>query len=389
MLKFDLIAPCHFGLEAVLKQEITELGYDVVNVADGRVTFAGDPDAVARANMFLRTPERILIKVGEFKAKTFDELFEGIRALDWQRFIPKDGRFWVKKAASVRSALFSPSDIQSIVKKAVVEALKPVYHVQHFEETGSDYPIRIFIHKDMVTAALDTTGESLHKRGYRKLQGTAPIAENLAAALLMLTPWRAERSFIDPFCGSGTFPIEAAMIAASIAPGLNRSFTAEKWTDLIPGRLWYDVSDEARDLIRNDVSCDIQGYDIDAEVLKAARQNAAAAGVDHMIHFQQRPVSELSHHGKYGFVVTNPPYGERLEDKQALLALYRQIGECMKKLDTWSFYLITSYEDTEKQIGRKAGRNRKIYNGMIRTYFYQFPGPKPPARFSGKERSSS
>ncbi len=389
MLKFDLIAPCHFGLEAVLKQEITELGYDVVNVSDGRVTFAGDPDAVVRANMFLRTPERILIKVGEFKAKTFDELFEGIRALDWQSFIPKDGRFWVKKAASVRSALFSPSDIQSIVKKAVVEALKPVYHVQHFEETGSDYPIRIFIHKDVVTAALDTTGESLHKRGYRKLQGTAPIAENLAAALLMLTPWRTGRSLIDPFCGSGTFPIEAAMIASSIAPGLNRSFTAEKWTDLIPGKLWYDVSDEARDLIRNDVSCDIQGYDIDPEVLTAARRNAAAAGVDHMIHFQQRPVSELSHHGKYGFVITNPPYGERLQDKQALPALYRQIGEGMKKLDTWSFYLITSYEDTEKQIGRKAARNRKIYNGMIRTYFYQFPGPKPPGRFSGKESSSS
>ncbi len=383
MREYELIAPCHFGLESVLKNEIDELGYDVVNVSDGRVTFAGDADAVARANVFLRTAERILIKVGEFPAGTFDELFEGTRALEWDHFIPKDGRFWVKKAASVRSKLFSPSDIQSIMKKAMVERLKTVYHLEHFEESGEDYPIRVFLNKDIVTVGLDTSGTSLHKRGYRKLQGVAPIAENLAAALIMLTPWRADRSFIDPFCGSGTIPIEAALIAANIAPGMNRSFTAEAWSGVVPRKLWYNAVDEAQDLIRNDIQVDIQGYDIDADVLKAARQNALEAGVEKMIHFQQRSVSDLSHHGKYGFIITNPPYGERLEEKNALPEIYRSIGDGIRKLDTWSFYLITSYENAEKDIGRKAARNRKLYNGMIQTRYYQFPGPKPPRRPGG------
>ncbi|MCR5487630.1 MAG: class I SAM-dependent RNA methyltransferase [Lachnospiraceae bacterium] len=384
MLKFNLIAPCHFGLESVLKKEITDLGYDIKEVSDGRVAFEGDGDAVARANTFLRTPERILIEVGGFRAETFDELFEGIRALEWEKFIPKDGRFWVTKAASVNSRLFSPSDIQSIVKKAVVERLKPVYGMRYFEETGEDYPIRIFIKKDLVTAALDTTGVSLHKRGYRQVQGEAPIAENLAASLLMLTPWKADRSFVDPFCGSGTFPIEAAMIAAGIAPGLNRHFTSENWPKVVPPKLWLDVREEARDMIRMDVSCDIQGYDIDAAVLSKARQNAAMAGVDQMIHFQRRPLSDLSHHGKYGFVVTNPPYGQRMEEEE-LPQLYRQIGEAMDRLPTWSFYLITAYGDAERMIGRRAAKNRKIYNGMIKTYYYQFPGPKPPRRPMRKE----
>ena len=378
MEKTEWIAPCHFGLESVLKREIQELGYEIVQVEDGRVTFRGGMDAGCRANIFLRTAERVLLKAGSFRAVTYDELFERTKEIKWERYIPKDGKFWVAKAASVKSRLFSPSDIQSIMKKAMVERLKSVYHIQWFEEKGASYPLRVFLKKDMVTVGIDTTGVSLHKRGYRPAAGKAPIAENLAAALIMLTPWRKDRILVDPFCGSGTFPIEAAMIAADIAPGMNRSFTAENWTNLMDRKLWYDAVDEARSQISDPGETDIQGYDIDGEVLRTARKNARAAGVDHLIHFQQRPVKELSHPKKYGFIITNPPYGERLEEKEALPGLYREFGESFRKLDTWSAYMITSYEDAERYFGRKADKNRKIYNGMLKTYFYQFSGPKPP-----------
>jgi putative N6-adenine-specific DNA methylase len=378
MMKFELIAPCHFGLEAVLKKEIIDLGYDITEVADGRVTFAGDPDAVCRANIGLRTAERILIKVGSFHAESFEELFQGTKALPWEEFIPKNGRFWVKKASSVKSKLFSPSDIQSIMKKAMVERMKVSYHTDWFDENGDDFPVRVFLMKDEVTVALDTTGDSLHKRGYRKLESKAPIAENLAAALIMLTPWRGDRILVDPFCGSGTIPIEAAMMAANIAPGMNRNFTAESWTHIIDKQNWIDVRDEARDEILTDVETDIQGYDIDPEMIDIARINAKKAGVENMIHFQARDIADLSHRKKYGFIITNPPYGERLEDKAAMPALYTQIGKSFNALDTWSYFIITSFEDAQKYIGRKADKNRKIYNGMIKTYFYQFMGPKPP-----------
>ena len=378
MKKMELIAPCHFGLEAVLKREIQDLGYEISQVDDGRVSFYGDAEAVCRANIFLRSAERVLLKVGYFKAETFDELFENTKAIPWEEYIPRDGKFWVAKAASVKSKLFSPSDIQSIMKKAMVERLKLHYHTKWFEETGASFPLRVFLMKDMVTVGIDTTGVSLHKRGYRQLQGAAPISETLAASLIMLTPWNKDRVLVDPFCGSGTFPIEAAMMAANIAPGMNRSFLAEKWNSLIAKKEWYDAVDEANDLIRDDVEVDIQGYDIDGEVLKAARANAEEAGVAHMIHFQQRAVKDLRHPKKYGFIITNPPYGERLEEKDALPKLYREFGESYKNLDSWSAYMITSYEDTERYFGRKADKNRKIYNGMIKTYFYQFMGPKPP-----------
>lgn len=378
MDRMEWIAPCHFGLEAVLKREIQELGYEIVQVEDGRVTFAGGIDAVCRANIFLRTAERILLKTGSFRAVTFEELFEGTKAIPWEAYIPEDGRFWVAKAASVRSRLFSPSDIQSIMKKAMVERMRSHYHTDWFQETGASYPIRVFLMKDTVTVGIDTTGVSLHKRGYRPAAGAAPIAENLAAALIMLTPWRKDRILVDPFCGSGTFPIEAAMMAANIAPGMNRSFTAEAWTNLIGRKSWYEAVDEARDLMDSEIETDIQGYDADAEVLRTARRNAENAGVGHLIHFQQREVKALSHPKKYGFIITNPPYGERLEDKKALPEIYREFGEAFSRLDSWSAYMITSYEDAERCFGRKAQKNRKIYNGMIRTYFYQFPGPKPP-----------
>ena len=378
MSKIELVAPCHFGLEAVLKKEILDLGYEIVRVEDGRVTFAGDEDAICRANIFLRTAERILLKVGQLHAVTFDELFEGIKALPWENYIPSDGKFWVAKASSVKSKLFSPSDIQSIVKKAIVERLKGVYSLQWFPETGAEYPIRISFMKDEAVVCLDTTGLSLHKRGYRTMVSKAPIKETLAAALLMLTPWHKDRILVDPFCGSGTFPIEAAMMAANIAPGMNRSFTAEKWTNFVGRKYWYGAIDEANDLVDDQIETDIQGYDIDGDIIKAARQNAREAGVDHLIHFQQRPLSELSHPKKYGFIVSNPPYGERLEEKSHLPALYTEIGDRFRELDSWSMYLITSYEDAEKYIGKKADKNRKIYNGMLKTYYYQFLGPKPP-----------
>lgn len=380
MRRFELIAPCHFGMESVLKREIIDLGYDITEVADGRVTFYGDEEAMCRANVFLRTAERVLIKIGSFHAETFEDLFQGTKALPWEEYIPVDGKFWVAKAASVKSKLFSPSDIQSIMKKAMVERMKECYHINRFEESGASFPLRVFLMKDEVTVGLDTTGESLHKRGYRKLTAKAPIAENLAAALIMLTPWNKDRILIDPFCGSGTIPIEAAMMAANIAPGMNRSFTAENWPHIAPRKIWYDTLDEARELVDLSVETDIQGYDIDAAMVNISRENARKAGVEKLIHFQRRGVEQLSCPKKYGFLITNPPYGERLQDKEAMLPLYRMIGERYRNLDSWSMYLITAYEQAERDIGRKADKNRKIYNGMMKTYYYQFMGPKPPKR---------
>jgi len=387
MDRYEFVCPCHFGLESVLKQEILDLGYEIVQVEDGKVTFAGDATAFARANVFLRTTERVLWKVGSFHAETFEELFQGTKAIPWETIIPADGKFWVTKANSVKSKLFSPSDIQSIMKKAMVERMKQHYQVNWFEETGAHYPVRVSILKDEVTVGIDTSGESLHKRGYRKLTSKAPITETLAAALILLSPWNKDRILVDPFCGSGTIPIEAAMIGANIAPGMNREFLAQTWNN-IPKKMWPAAVEEAKSKIRTDVELNIQGYDLDGEIVKAARQNARMAGVDQYIHFQQRPVNQLNHPKKYGFVITNPPYGERLEEKEAMPALYKEIGEAFARLDTWSFYVITSYEDAQKYIGRKAEKNRKIYNGMLKTYLYQFMGPKPPKKpFVKKEEA--
>lgn len=386
MRKFELIAPCHFGMESVLKREIDDLGYDITEVADGRVTFFGDEEALCRANVFLRTAERILIKIGSFHAETFEELFQGTKNLPWEEYIPADGRFGVAKAASVKSKLFSPSDIQAVMKKAMVERLKEVYHINWFTEQGESFPIRVFLMKGEVAVGLDSTGESLHKRGYRRLTAKAPIAENLAAALILLTPWNKDRILVDPFCGSGTFPIEAAMMAAGMAPGMNRSFTAEKWPHIVGKRNWYDTLDEAREMVDLSVETDIQGYDIDDSMVAIARENAKLAGVEKLIHLQRRSVEDLSHPKKYGFLITNPPYGERLQDKKEMPALYRTIGERFRALDSWSMYLITAYENAERDIGRKADKNRKLYNGMMKTYYYQFLGPKPPKSRKMRER---
>ena len=353
-----------------MKREILDLGYEITNVDNGRVTFEGDAEAIARANLFLRTTERILLKVAQFKATTFDELFGNIKAIPWEEYIPKDGKFWVTKANSVSSKLFSPSDIQRIVKKAMVERMKKTYNCSWFEETGASYALRISIVKDVVTVGIDTTGESLHKRGYRKFTAPAPVTETLAAAMILLSPWRPDRVLVDPFCGSGTIPIEAAMIALDMAPGMNREFVAENWSNLVPKKHWYEAVEEAQERIRTDVDIHIQGYDISEEVL------------------QQRDVKNFSTPKKYGFVISNPPYGERLSTKEEMFSLYKTIGQVMSENSTWSFFLLSGYEEAQKAIAaggdrKKATKNRKIYNGMLKTYLYQYMGEKPPRR---KER---
>ncbi len=380
MEQYTLIAPCHFGLESVLKKELIDLGFEIQKVSDGRIAFTADGEGIARANVHLRTAERVMLQMGEFEAHTFTELFDAVKEIPWEDVLPKDAKFWVSKASTKNSDLFSASDIQSIVKKAMVEAMKRKYPMERFPEDGAEYPVRVFINKNMVSVALETSGVSLHKRGYRTLVGDAPISETLAAALLMLTPWRADRLLVDPFCGSGTFPIEAAMMGCNIAPGLKRDFTAMAWENLIPKATWTKVKKEAEAQIRTDVKLQLQGYDLNRDIVKCAMENARAAGVGDQIHFQQKSVSELSSPKKYGFIVTNPPYGERLEEKEALPDLYRMMAASFDKLDTWSKYIITSYEDAEQYLGRKADKNRKIYNGMIKAYFYQYMGPKPPRK---------
>lgn len=377
MKKYTFLAPCHFGLEAILKREIYDLGYDIDRVDDGRVFFTGDEEAIALSNINLRTAERVLLVTGIFKAFTYEDFFQGMKNIEWENYLPKEAKFWVKKASSIKSKLYSSTDLQSVGKKAIVERLKNIYNVEHFKEDGNEYPIRIFIYKDEVVVSLDTTGDSLHKRGYRTEAGKAPISETLAAALIKLTPWHKDRILVDPMCGSGTFVIEAAMMAANIAPGLKRHFISENWENLIKKSIWKDIRDEAGENINIDIETDIQGYDIDSFVIRVARENAKRAGVDNLIHFQKRDVKDLHHPKKYGFIITNPPYGERLEEKKDLPILYKTLGESYKNLDSWSMYIITSYEEAEKYIGIKATKNRKIYNGMIKTYFYQFIGPKP------------
>ena len=377
---YRFTAPCHFGMESVLKREILDLGYEIAEVEDGKVTFLGDAQAAADANIFLRTCERVLLEVGKVHAVTFDELFEATKALPWEQYIPVNGKFWVAKANSIKSQLFSPSDIQSIMKKAIVERLKSVYGLSWFAEDGPAYPIRVAFMKDVASIGIDTSGASLHKRGYRQMTVKAPITETLASALLLLTPWHGDRILADPFCGSGTFLIEAAMMAADMAPGMKRSFTAEEWDNLIGRKPFDRARQEAGDRLRLSVKTDIQGFDMDGEAVRAAKANAKLAGVDHLIHFQKRPLAEFSHPKPYGFMVTNPPYGERLSGKDELFDLYRQLGEKFAGLDKWSLYMITSYERAQEAIGRKADRNRKVYNGMMKTYYYQFLGPKPPKR---------
>lgn len=377
MTRYSLTVPCLFGIESVVKKEIQDLDYNILSVDDGRVTFEGDASAICRSNLWIRSGERVLLDIGKFEARTFDELFEAIKKLPWEDYIPVNGKFWVSKASSIKSDLFSPSDIQSIVKKAIVERLKKIYKIEWFKEDGGEYPMRVFIKKNIVSIGLDTSGDSLHKRGYRQYSGLAPIRESLASGIIKLSPWNKDRVFADPFCGSGTLAIEAAMIGINMAPGLNRSFIAEQWKNLIQSRDWMEAVDEAHDLLNENVELNIQAFDIDYKVLKIARENASNAGVEKYIHFQEREMQRFSSNKKYGVIVTNPPYGERLEDQDKVITLYKEMGEQFRKLDTWSFSIITSFEDFERYYGKSADKKRKLYSGMLKTNLYQYLGPKP------------
>lgn len=378
--EFPLLSPCHFGLEAVLKRELTDLGFTIDRVEDGRVFYHGGADSIARANIALRTTERVLLVIGEFTAVSFDELFEKTKAVPWEEYIPQNGKVWVTKAHSVRSALFSPTDIQSIMKKAIVERMKKAYRTDLILENGASFPLRVSIHKDLVTIGLDTSGISLHKRGYRTDSVLAPISETLAAGLLLLTPWNRDRILMDPFAGSGTFPIEAAMMAINRAPGLSRSFSFEDWPHLISRKTTEDVREEFLSCIRKDIKPEIYGFDIDPNAIQSAKENAKRAGVSSLIQFSVSDVKDLKCDKPYGFILTNPPYGERIAEKEELPALYHTLGERFSALTDWSLFVITPYEEAENAIGRKADKNRKIYNGMIKTYFYSFMGKKPPKK---------
>ncbi len=376
MSEINLIATAVFGLEALVAKELAFLGYNDQKVENGRVYFKGDERAICRANMWLRKAERVLIQVGQFEARTFEELFEKTKALPWEEWLPRDANFPVE-GKSVKSTLFSVSDCQAIVKKAIVERMKEKYPVQWFEETGPRYTIEVGFLKDVATLTIDTSGAGLHKRGYRKLVGNAPLKETLASALITLSRWRPERVLLDPFCGSGTIPIEAALQGLNIAPGIQRSFVAEEW-DNIPKELWKETREEAHDLIKKGEKLDIEGFDKDGEVLKLARFHARKAGVEEYIHFQERDVAELSSKKKYGYILCNPPYGERLEERKEVDRLYKEMGKVFKKLDTWSYYVLTSHPDFQKLFGERANKNRKLYNGRIQCYYYQYYGPRPP-----------
>ena len=380
MKNYTLVAPCFFGVEKMLAREIKNLGYEIVKTEDGRVTYKTDEYGIARSNMYLRCAERVHLKVAEFEARTFDELFEGTKRINWAKYIPFGAQFPISKASSIKSKLYSTPDIQSIVKKAVVESLKKSYlETGLLKEDKEKYPIYVFIHKDKVTLTIDTSGTALHKRGYRERANKAPIRETLAAAIMELVPWRPGRTLVDPMCGSGTLLIEAAMKGINMAPGMNREFISESWRTM-DKKIWWDVRREAYAKLDEDTQFKIYGYDIDEEALEIARENAEIAGVSDYIEFRYGDATEFSSDEEYGFIVTNPPYGERLEDTDTVKMLYKQLGYTFRKLKNWSYYLITSYEDFENEFGQEATKRRKLYNGMLKSNLYQYIGPKPPKK---------
>lgn len=378
MSRIDLIATAGFGLEAVVGRELKALGYDDHTVEDGRIAFAADEAAICRTNLWLRSADRMLVRIGSFEARDFGELFDRTTALPWADWIPADGAFPVR-GKSVQSQLHSVPDCQAIVKKAIVERLKRSYHKTWFDETGADFTVEVAINKDRVTLTIDTTGVGLHKRGYRKLTGPAPLRETLAAALVQLSYWNPERPFLDPFCGTGTIPIEAALIGRNMAPGLNRTFAAEAW-HRVPENLWRAAREEARDLVKQTPAFQLMGTDIDGAVLSQARYHADRAGVASNVSFQPKAFSDLVTAEEYGCVIGNPPYGERLGDRQEAEALYRQMPRVCAGMETWSIYVLTSHPGFETLFGRRATRRRKLYNGRIRCTYYQYAGPRPPRR---------
>lgn len=376
MEKINLIATTAFGLEACVKREVLRLGFENVKTYDGRVEFTGTEADIVKANLWLRFASKVLIKMGQFRATTFDDLFEGTKALPWGNWITEDGKFTVT-GKSVKSTLFSVSDCQAIVKKAVVEKLKQKYHVSWFDETGPEYTIQVALLNDVATLTIDTSGGSLHKRGYRETAMVAPLKETLAAAMVDLSYWNKSRPLLDPLCGSGTIPIEAALIARNVAPGIHRRFASEEWPQISP-QMWKQARVAAYQAIDYDVMPKIYGSDIDQDAIAVAKENAEKAGVDDCITFEVRPAQEAKLIGDYGCIITNPPYGERIGELKEVEDLYRSLGGLLKQNNTWGAYVITSMEYFESLFGRKADAKRKIFNGRIKTDYYQFFGPKPP-----------
>jgi putative N6-adenine-specific DNA methylase len=381
MKQIELIATATFGLETLVKLEVMNLGYEKMTVDNAKITFKADESAIPKANLWLRTADRVLLKMGEFEALSFEELFQKTKALPWEEWIPENGNFPVD-GKSVKSKLFSISDCQAIVKKAIVERLKQVYGIEWFKEDGPIFPIEVALLKDIATLTIDTSGKGLHKRGYRAQAIEAPLKETLAAAIVMLSRWREDRVLIDPLCGSGTIPIEAALIGKNIAPGLEREFVSESWPR-IPKEAWKNARREALKSIRQDVDLNIYGSDIDKKAIEIAKQNAYEAGVDDCIVFETKDISQVRSNAKYGYIIANPPYGERLGEKKEAENLYKTMGKVLKKFDTWSTYFLTSNENFEKLYGKKASKKRKLYNGRIKVDYYQFFGPKPPKHMMG------
>lgn len=375
-MKLELIATATFGLEAVVKREIEALGYRIIRSEDAKITYMGDERAIARSNLWLRSADRVLLKMGEFKALEFEELFQQTKAVAWEDIIPADGKFTVT-GTSVKSKLHSVPACQSIVKKAIVERLGSFYCIDRFEETGAEYTVKVTILKDRVTLTIDTSGTGLHKRGYRVCDVAAPIKETLAAAMVQLSFWKAGRLLVDPCCGSGTIPIEAAMIGRNIAPGLNRKFASQEW-DIIPPEIWKEERKAAFEAIDYDADIRIEASDISGRAVEAAIENAAEAGVDDCIEFKKMDMAKLTAEEEGGIVITNPPYGERIGEKKQIEAIYSAYNEFYRKNPTWSLFMVTTDKEVENKIfGRPADRRRKLYNGRLEVCYYQFHGQKP------------
>ncbi len=378
MKTFDIIATAAMGLESVVAKEVRSLGYECT-VENGKIIYRGDEKAIARSNLWLRSADRIKIKVGEFKATTFDELFEKTKALNWEDYLSLDAEFPVS-GKSVKSKLYSVPDCQALVKKAIVDRMKRKFkQVSWFTENGPLFKIEVSILKDIATITIDTSGAGLHKRGYRTGQGEAPLKETMAAALIMLTNWHPDKPFLDPFCGSGTIPIEAALIGQNIAPGFNREFVSESW-NWFDAKIWDEARIEAEDLANYDQPLDITGSDIDHRMVDIAKKNSYEAGLGDLIDFKQMQVRDLTTKKEYGVIVGNPPYGERLGEKEAVEQMYKEMGQTFASLDTWSIYIITSHPDFERLYGKPATKKRKLFNGFIRTDYYQYWGKRPPRK---------
>ena len=377
MKQMEIMAMTASGLESVVGQEVRDLGYEA-EVENGCVRFQGDAETLLKANLWLRTADRIRVKIASFRAETFEELFEGVKAVPWADWLPKDAEFPVE-GKSVKSTLFSVSDCQAITKKAIVESLKTRYHEDWFPETGPTFRIEVALRKDIVTLTLDSSGSGLHRRGYKQLVGEAPLRETMAAGLILLSRWNPDTTLIDPFCGSGTIPIEAALLGRNIAPGLFRHFDCERWPWIADNTV-RTVREEAQDKADWDRPLEIMGTDADDAAVKTARRNAEKASMDEGIHFQTQPLEALRSSRKYGKIITNPPYGERLGEAAEVSRLYQQLGEVLAPLDTWSFYVLTSHPKFEAWFGRPATKKRKLYNGSLRVDYYQFFGPRPPRR---------